>query len=64
MAQRIAARQHDTIKEAVADILRHVSWGDFLRRRPPEKVAPINEEVLKGMVAELTKTIIAVQKEH
>lgn len=67
MAQRIAAKQHETIREAVADILKHVTRKDFLRRRRHEKVAavaPVGEEMVKGAVAELTQTIWAMQKEN
>lgn len=56
MAHRIAAKQHETIRDAVADILKHVNPKDFLQRRRMEKVsavAPVSEEVIRGAVAAL-----------
>lgn len=58
MARRIAAKQHETIREKVDDIIIYVHRGDFLRKRKQGKVSavePLQNEILKRAVEHWTK---------
>lgn len=65
MAARIAAKVHDTVREAVKDILKHAHHSDFLRTMASGKIAALeaaSREVIQKAVEQMTKKLLSRKK--